>query len=182
MRRHAQKALTLAALAALAGCTSSTQQAAVTIPGGCPQVLVVGETSNVTKFQTGAGRDPTDVVLQARIADFQGSCALNARSRRLDVDLKLQVEAIQGPANRDRRGVYDYFVAIADPTDAILAKKVFPAEVAFATGTARLDMVEELTQTIPLRANEVGADYRIYVGFQLSDAELAYNRARLQRR
>lgn len=179
MRHYRQQSVTLAAaLLLLAGC-SSTQKAAA--PGSCPQVLVVGETSQVTKFQSGPGRDPTDVVLQARIADFKGSCAVDTRQNRVNFDLSLQIEAMRGPANRDRRGAYDYFIAIADKGDAILAKKVFPAEVAFAANADRLDMVEELTQTIPMRAGEKAADYHVYIGFQLSDAELAFNRARLRR-
>jgi hypothetical protein len=162
----------------LAGCAAPQQAVA---PESCPQILVVGDTSQVTKFQTGAGRDPTDVALQARIADFAGSCSLDARRNRVTVDLSLRIQATRGPANRDRRGGYDYFVAIADKGDAILAKKVFPGEIAFAADATRVDAVEELAQTIPLGGGETGADYRIYVGFQLTADELAYNRRRLQR-
>ncbi|MSO70610.1 MAG: hypothetical protein EXQ88_01100 [Alphaproteobacteria bacterium] len=180
MRQYPQQSVTLAAaVLLLAGCSSAPQQAAA--PGACPQVLVIGDTSQVTKFQTGTGRDPTDVVLQARISDFKGSCALDARRSRVNFDLSLQIEATRGPANRERRGAYEYFVAIATKDDVPLVVKVFPADVAFAANAERISMVEELTQTIPLRAGEQAADYHVYVGFQLTDAELAFNRARLRR-
>jgi hypothetical protein len=178
VRRHSQKALACGALLLLAAC-GTTQQSAVA-PAACPQVLLVGETSPLTRFQPGAGRDPTDVVMQARIADYKGVCTLDA-SKNVTVDLTLLVEATRGPANRDRRGSYDFFVALTDKTDAFRSQRVFPAEVTFGPDVARLEMVEELTQTIPLRAGEAPADYSIYVGFELTDAERAFNRARLRR-
>ena len=67
MRRLPHQALApalLAALLSLAGCGTPPQQAVGT--GACPQVLIVGDTSQVTKFQPGDGRDPTDVLLHAR--------------------------------------------------------------------------------------------------------------------
>ncbi len=145
----------------------------------CPNVVIVDDIAQVTKFLDGPGRDLTDVVLEARIAGFDGSCVTDLDSGdagEVEVDLLLVVEATRGPANADRRGRYDFFVAIAKSEGDILAKRVFPGEVVFEGNRTRVATEEELTQLIPLQPGTDGSDYDILVGFQLTADELTYAR------
>ncbi len=123
----------------------------------------------------------TDVVLDARLDRFDGECETDLdddTSGQVDVDLQLFFEATRGPANQTREGRFDYFVAIADGSGAILAKKVFQTEFEFDGNRNRVGLIEELTQEIPLRAGQLGEDFDIFVGFQLSPEQFEYNRAR----
>ena len=149
----------------------------------CPNVVIVDDIAQVTKFLDGPGRDLTDVVLEVRIASFDGTCVTDpdaGPAGEVSVDLILIVEATRGPANADRRGQYDFFIAIAEAEGDIVAKRVFPGEIVFEGNRNRVAAQEELTQMIPLRPGENGSDYDILIGFQLSDEELIY--ARQQRR
>ena len=150
----------------------------------CPNIIIVGDTAEVTKFQPGAGRDLIDVILEAKVAGFGGFCESDIDADAggtVEVELIVTFQASRGPANVDRAGQLEYFVAIADRNDAILAKRVFASEVSFAGNDRHVDLREELVQAIPLKAGEVGSDYSVYVGFQLSADELQYNRRKFGR-
>src|SRR3546814_10082973 len=87
--------------------------------------------------------------------------------------------ASRGPANTNRQGAVSYYVAIVDPDKNIAQRRVFTREVAFEGNRHRLQLREELTQTIPLAAGQSGEDFQIYVGLQLTEEQLAFNRAKL---
>ncbi len=147
----------------------------------CPNIVIVKDTAELTKFRPGPGRDLTDVVLDARIDRFDGECETDLeddRSGKVEVDLQLIFEATRGPANDTRTGEFRYYVAIANRGGAILAKKVFATEFEFEGNRNRIGAVEELTQEIPLRPGELGEDFDIFIGFQLNPEQLDYNRAK----
>ena len=166
--------------AVLAACASDE----AALPA-CPNIIVVGDTAEVTKFQSGSGRDLIDVVMEAEVAGFDGFCEADideeTASGDVEVELVLTFQASRGPANEDRAGRFEYFIVIADRNEAILAKRVFTSDVSFAAKVNRVDVREELVQRIPLKAGEIGSDYDIFVGFQLSAEELQYNRRKFGR-
>lgn len=150
----------------------------------CPTVIIVKDTADLTTFRPGPGRDLTDVVIDARLARFDGSCETdleNDRSGQVNVDLQLIFELIRGPANKTREGEFSYYVAIAARDGTILAKKVFNTGFEFEGNRNRIGGIEELTQEIPLRPGQLGEDFDIFVGFQLNPDQLDYNRAKLGR-
>ncbi len=162
---------------ALVACTSDQP----VIAPACPHIIIVKDTAQITTFRPGPGRDLTDVVLDARIDRFEGTCETDLetnRTGRVAVDLQLIFEATRGPANDTRKGKFSYYVAIANRSGAILAKKVFDTEFEFQGNRNRVGGIEELTQEIPLRRGELGEDFDIFVGFQLNPEQLDYNRAK----
>ncbi len=163
---------------ALAACEN---QESVSAPA-CPTIVIVKDTADLTTFRPGPGRDLTDVVIDARLARFDGSCETDLerdQSGRVNVDLQLLFEIERGPANQDREGQFRYCVAIAERDGgAILAKKVFATEFEFEDSRRRIGGIEELIQEIPLQPGELGEDFEIYVGFQLTPEQLQYNRAK----
>jgi hypothetical protein len=164
-----------AAAALLAGCGGG--ETAFAPP--CPDVVIVQELAEVTKFRPGEGRDLTDVVLEGRVATFRGFCETDiddGKPVEVTVELQLVFDVSRGPANTDRKGSFRYFVALNDSADKPVQKHIFDAEVEFAGNRNRIAPFEELTLTVPLREGENGADYTVYVGFQLTSDELVYNR------
>lgn len=167
------------ALFTLSACSSLSSNAVVAPP--CPHIVIVKDTSEMTAFQPGPGRDLTDVMLDARINRFDGECETDLesdRSGKVNVDLQLIFEANLGPANKTRTGNFSYYVAIGNRSGAILAKKVFDIEFEFDKNRNRLGGLEELIQEIPLRAGELGEDFDIFIGFQLTPEQLNYNHAK----
>ncbi|MBM3558827.1 MAG: hypothetical protein FJX53_02830 [Alphaproteobacteria bacterium] len=174
--RTVSRIAALAALAVAAGCDQTAR-----VPPPCPAIVVVGDTAELTQFRPGPGRDLTDVVAEGRIDRFDGFCETD-RNRdgtgEIAVELQLFFVIASGPANTTRFATYEYFVAIADTSERILAKQTFSAEVAFEGNRNRLTAFETLVQTIPVTAGQDGGAFTVYVGFQLTPDQLAYNRSK----
>ena len=88
----------------------------------------------------------------------------------------IEVIAARGPATTERVGQFAFFVALADPTERILAKEVFLSPLEFEANQQRLGVVEQIEQNFTLQSGERAAQYFILVGFQLSRDQLDYNR------
>jgi hypothetical protein len=155
--------LAVLAVTVLAGCASRE------VP--CPQVLKVQDAERLTRFE-GTGRDLTDTLFEAQVGQITGSCGVDEGA--IDMTMQVQFVATRGPADRSRQGDFGYFVAIVDSGGAVLARQAFDSSFEFVEGKSRTGVVEELEQRIP--ASSGAPPYTIYVGFQLSPEELAFNR------
>lgn len=173
--RHLRTASAFIALIA-AGCglfgKTVTQQP-------CPRAGVIPEAATLTKFRPGPGRDLTDVLFAARLTNVQTTCKYDSKGVKVDMRLALVVE--RGPADRSRKAEFEYFVAIADPSDAILAKERFAMKAEFPGGQRRVGLSDEVELRIPLQAGRSAADDEIVVGFQLTKDEIEFNRRRRKR-
>lgn len=140
----------------------------------CPTAAAVGDARIQSKFRPGPGRDLTDVQYQVRLVDVGSECRYDSKG--VDVRMRVGFALELGPANPDRKAAYDFFVAIADPQNEIVAKRIFTTPLAFPANVGYVEHLEELTQRIPLPKGGSAADYKIIVGLQLTQDELDYNR------
>ncbi len=158
------------------------------IPPPCPHVAVFSDANTITRFHQGTGRDIIDVNFEGEITDIYGSCEHDidddTLGGTLTVEISLNIDLARGPANKDRRAAFDYFVAVADASKNILNKKIFGVDVEFPGNFTRLGWTDYPDQPvlldIPLKAGKTGKDFNIFVGFQLTREELEYNRRRLR--
>ncbi|MCS6853141.1 MAG: hypothetical protein NZ523_00085 [Elioraea sp.] len=143
----------------------------------CPEIGGTAETSDLRRYR-GAGRDLTDLVVEARLTGVTGRCEpLQRRRPGVRIALSPAFEVMRGPASSGRALTVPYFVAVADPLGRIPAKQVFEIPVEFPANRSRLRVSgEEVTVDLPLRSGERASDYTVLVGFQLSEEELATNR------
>jgi hypothetical protein len=175
LRRYPQQARIAAAalfalgLLALAGCSSSGP------PKPCPRVGVLDEAQRLVRFSEGAGRDLTDVRFEAEIGVRAGRCEYTRKDSRLEVEIAVEIQAVRAP-NAGRRGEFEYFVAITDRAQRVVERQSFTAVIPFEADRRSGGALEELSQTIPLKPNQLGNEFEIIVGFALSPDELAYNR------
>ncbi len=93
----------------------------------------------------------------------------------IEMDLRVRIVAVDGPANRGRKVSLAYFVAIATLDRKIVAREEFELESPFEGNRTRVAAIDEVSPRIPLRPGQSGADYIIYVGIALTPAELKYN-------
>ena len=170
-----------AALAALlllgwtiAGCTKSGP------PKPCPRVGVLDDAQRLVRFNPGTGRDLTDVRFEAEIGVRSGKCDYSKKDSQLDVEMAVEIQAVRAP-NAGKQGEFEYFVAITDRSQRILAKQTFTAVIPFESNKRASGVLEELSESIPLKPGQLGNEFEIVIGFQLSPDELAYNR-QLRRR
>jgi len=141
----------------------------------CPRIVVVQDAAKQVKFD-GPGRDLTDVVFEARIDGTGIECDYDDEA--LEVEMQVRVEAARGPAAKSEQADISYFVAIARRSDqSVVARESFGMTIPLKGNQTRMAAVEDLTPRIPLKGEETGATYRIYVGLELNPEEIEYNRA-----
>ncbi len=149
-------------------------------PGPCPRVSVLDVAAKLVMFRPGPGRDLIDVEFEGEITPLGGGCNYVDRDRVIEMRLELRIAALLGPAAGGATVELPYFVAIVGPDQAILAKQVFRSPIEFEKNRRRAGALEQTDQTIPLAEGQTGADFEVLIGFQLTAAQLDYNRQQRQ--
>lgn len=142
----------------------------------CPSAYLPKDTAKLVQFN-GAGKDLTDVVVEAEFTGYLGDCGYDLDEKTLDVIISPIITAELGPAAQSRVAALKYFVALRDPNGNFVQKSVFDVTMPFADN---LNMArfrdEQVTLSVPLDDVWNGPNYEIYLGFQLSAEQLEYNR------
>lgn len=140
----------------------------------CPATAAVADATTLSKFLDGPGRDLTDVRYQVRLVDVLNKCSYDRTGVTVEMLVAFALEL--GPANPDRNASFPFFVAITDPSNEIIAKRIFTSSLAFPSNVGYVEHREELRQRIPLPKGGGASDYQVIVGLQLTEDELEYNR------
>lgn len=164
-------------LAVAFGALSSCSMFDNSIQFPCPTVGVPHESSTLTLFQPGNGRDLTDVIFSGGVQDAKIACTYTSNG--VDINLGVRVGGELGPAAKTRTATVPYFVAIVDPNRNILAKQVFNQTLVFPPNVSLSTSFDETEEHIPLPKNKSAEHYGIAVGMQLTPEQLEYNRSRI---
>jgi hypothetical protein len=173
MRRPRAGLVLAGALFLLGGCSVFSKP----LPAPpCPRVSLVPDVAETVGYRDGPGRDLTDIRYRAAIADAKGDC--DYRRETLTANLTVVLLAERGPALADREPAdFDYFVALIDPERHIVSKSVLKGRVVFPSGQNRASFPDEITiGPVRLPSRDVGPDYTILLGFQLTPEQLEQNR------
>lgn len=159
---------------AVAGCGAFTRED----PRACPNVRIDATTAQVTVFAPGRGRDVTDQILTATVTGLEGGCSYDKAGVYAEMNVTFEVEL--GPGAPPSREVsFSYFVAMPDYFPAAGAKQVYTIAVKFPPNVSRVVYRDEkLSVRLPLGEGETAAGKNIYVGLQLTEDELRFNRNR----
>ena len=161
----------LAAALALASCND-------TIIPVCPSAAVLSDTSNLTVFRAGAPADPSGEAYTAAISNVQQSCSYKKGAAFSVSKLSFTVRAIRAPSPDAARYELPYFLTVSQG-ERLLSKRSFKLVLNFPAGSAAASMDESQDDiTVNLEPGHPPTDYQLLVGFQLSDAERAYNQKR----
>lgn len=164
------------------GCVSGGEN---TTP--CPTARVLADTSELTRFADGLGRDPTDIAFEASFMKVVGECRYDKDGGKIDVDLTVVLDLREGPSNAGGNAGFSYFVALAHEgpetgsEPAILTRQVIPVEVDFAAGRIGLVYTDNLELAISRGDARDVRNYWLYLGFELTPEELAFNRGKFRR-
>lgn len=171
----ARAILALLAVAVFVAACGTTQTAV------CPRVAVLNHASSVTKFAGGGKEEPANALYRLEMTDISMICKYGGGGlEELEANVKVAVTVLRGPKYTGGVGRVVYFVVVTDRSGAVLAKRTFPIRFDLR-GRAEISFTEGSWMFVNLsaRGGGGGAGYEIWTGFQLSDAELAYNRRRL---
>ena len=153
------------------------ETAAAQNPTSCPDVRIVSDLNQVHQF---SGRDTIagDSVSSIWMQDVTEDCTIG--SKNISVEMTLAFEGTLGPKGKAHKTdkpsfAYPYFIAITNNQGNIVAKEVFAVTLTYENEETSDTKVETVRQVIPVASNDM-RNYKILVGFQLNDEELAYNR------
>lgn len=165
MRKNILQFAVMASCLALPACSSSQLQR-------CPSVSVLVDTATAAMWQG----NPPQFTYVARIVGATRDCDIQKFEKNVEssVDIHFQV-------NRPRAGapasyVVPFFVAISTE-GRILAKKVYSMRFNFDAEQTVIDVSQSIDAlSLTVGRDKQATDYGILVGFQLSKAQLDYNR------
>jgi hypothetical protein len=161
-------ALAAALLALLpAGCGSSGA-AGPQLP--CPTVLLLKGAERTADYRPGPGTRPADLRHLAVMTDLVSACRYDEAG--VDVGLGFDMIAEQGPAYPGGPLQLTYFVATVAPDQEVWSKELLTSEIMFPADQNLAGNSEQMTVRLPDVGPEAGAAYRVYLGFQLDDAEM----------
>ena len=165
------------AMALLATASCATNEDIASYP--CPFVGAVRELSYTTKFE-GESQDLSDTLYEAKVDQVLPAvnCIYenNDGKQAIVYDIQVKFLAQRGPKEHEGIVKFNYFVGIGGPGGQILKREVFDSQIVFENNATQAITIEEIQPRIPLKQGENGDYYRIYIGFMLSEKELAYNR------
>ena len=139
-------------------------------PPACPAALLLDGADRTTSYRPGEDRSPKALRYLAVLTHLKSTCRYQEQG--VDVDLALDLIAQRGPAGGGDPVQLTYFIATIGPDRQILSKQMFNSEIVFAKGEDLAGVAEQLTLRLPPLKPEQAAAYGLYLGFQLSDAEL----------
>jgi hypothetical protein len=167
----------LAAALTLAGCGNTRIEDLLI---ACPELSLPADTADLTRYRPDSPPDLSGMIMDARVIAIEGSCLRGRRDRSVIARIGPRFSVERGPAADSR--VVDlpwYLAVIEDGTDRIVSRATFRLPVAFPANTPRMTVSSsQIEIEFPISEGRRVQDYRIMVGFMLSQEELALNRRR----
>ena len=166
-----------------AASASSEEHAEFLVDGNCPQIQIVDDLSRLYEFNEGQSMKSANLVSSVIMEKAQSTCSHGDRS--VTVDLKLSFNGKLGPKGRHSSKEkpffsYPFFVAVTSDSGKILAKEIFAASMTYDAGQSEQLYFETLRQIIPADSQAQSSRYKVMVGFQIAEKQLAYNRKILE--
>ena len=142
---------------------------------------MVQNVNNMTVFKAGKIGDITDILANVSIESFKGECEFNKKRTEARISLDVVFDISRGPANQTRSVKFRYFVAIPKFYPSASGKRIFPINVKFKGNKTRVKLFDQILIKVPIAKNYRVHENSIYLGIQLTQKQLDYNRPHTQR-
>ena len=151
------------------GCASPSNEMAY-----CPKVGVISDLDRVTEIEVAASQSKSNILLSSKIQGLRTKCTAGADGITISIvfDLFSKLSRYNIPTNVDLR----YLIATVNPNDQILAKQVYKTTVSFMDGIQITRNTQEVEVFIPSLGDVNFRNHKVLVGFELTEAQLQYNR------
>jgi hypothetical protein len=150
----------------------------------CPKIQLLKGTDIITSYTSGKGRDVTDILYEAEINGFKGSCEyIGKKGLYSEVKLlvKVNFKITRGPAAQGRFLNFSYFVAIPEFYPKPSGQQTFIVKIKFPENRNTLRIVDnEVEILIPLKGSRRGPNTEIFIGFKLTPDQLKFNRKKVR--
>jgi hypothetical protein len=165
-----RRAVVVAGILTLGACGSADPELP---PPPCPAALFLDGAERTSAYRAGTESRPEDLRYIAVLTDLSSSCRYYEAADRqgVDVDVSFKVIAERGPALLDKEEV-TYFVATVGPDGRILTRDALGGDLPFVADEQHVALSEDLTLHLSFVTPAQASYYRLFIGFQLDDAEL----------
>ncbi len=138
----------------------------------CPQVAIVRSLDTIRDF---GNEQPAaaQLVAVARMENIDGDCGYQDNG--IDIQFTLDFKAAKGPRLGGNKADFPFFIAVVDPSNEIVTKSQMTEQFKFKSDEKTVDITEPLHVFVPMTKDEKahGGDYRVLMGFQLTEEQLA---------
>lgn len=135
----------------------------------CPSISILADASRMAVVQS------AKVDLKAEIVTPQLGCSVSKASAR--ANLSFMVKGAIAPDAAIEARTVPYFVAVI-AGGKVIEKQIFDLNLPFAGADRTLYVKESVARVdIPIAPGTSAEDYSVTIGFQLTEAQLAWNRA-----
>ena len=141
----------------------------------CPSAAILADTASETIFRPGAPADPSGEAFSAYMTQAKTDCTFDRVKGITYSPLTLEFTAARAPSPDGASYTLPYFVAI-NQAERLIAKKMYTVRLSFAPGATTATAEESLDPTeVNLERGHLPTDYQLLSGFQITDAQRAYN-------
>lgn len=145
----------------------------------CPTLTLPADLADLTRYRAGSAPDLSTVVLDARVSAVDANCRRGRRDQSVDATISMRFQLDRGPAAPGRSVQIPWFIALLDADNNVLNRQTFVLPAQFGANTTRAAVSSQPVEiSFPVGQTRRAQDYRIMVGFLLSEEELALNRRR----
>lgn len=146
-------------------------------PDVCPMPTILKTGQELVRFKADAGFDLNKTLFHAKINTFDGECEIGNKD--ITLNIALSMTALRGASMLEDKARFAYLVWVVDREKNILTRSRTPVIAKFKGRDSRIDFSDIFDVIIPQRSDHAPPDWRIYISFELTKEELAYNRRRL---
>ncbi len=149
----------------LTGCTSDRL-------GLCPSVSVLVDTAAMPVFAA----DGKSIPYSVQMTNAKRDCDMDKFSKNVGASVDIDFRALRMQAGAPASYTVPYFVAVTSEGH-VLAKQLFSVQFSFPADQRVVDFSDSVNSIqLSVGRDKKPADYGILVGFQISKAQLDYNR------
>jgi len=142
----------------------------------CPGAAILADTSSLPAFDPSKGSDPSSVIYNVAMTNVASRCNFNKNENSADARIRINFHATRPSGGGEVTYRVPYYVAVSTDAD-VLQKKIYYLHVEFPSGASSVDGEEVIDSTeITAPHDKQIYAYQLLVGFQLTKAQLDYNK------
>lgn len=165
MQNRIIRATIMAACVALCACSEDKIDK-------CPSVSTLVDTATLPVFQAGGSA----IAYSVHIARATRDCDIHKFDKQVESSVNIDFRAVRAQAGQAATYTIPYYVAVSTE-GRVLTKHVYSLQFTFEAGQATAEFSQSLDSiAITLGQDKKPTEYGILVGFQLTKAQLEYNR------
>jgi hypothetical protein len=146
--------------------------------GPCPLLGVLYEGARKVEFAVPGQERYANIAYTGEMEGVRGLCRY-VEADPIAMSIEVDMAFGRGPASTSDRHAYRYWVAVARRGQVPIEKQYFDIDVRFRDGESVVRHTEEIEHIVIPRATPEtsGENFEILVGFDLTDEQIAFNRA-----